>query len=113
MKLKWSMQQGIILITGIAGHCIETGSPVFQVVHQLQREVGMQAFIVMQWLIAKSPKAQGRSKQDDAPESNTNQQLLARGWRRKLKSVSSRLLNQLFININSRCSSFLYVGGAR
>src|SRR5215471_2852770 len=93
MKLKWSVQQGIVLIAGIAGRRIETSSPVFQVVHQLQREVGMQAFIVMQWLITKSPKAQDSPKQDDSPESNTNQQLFARRWRRQLKSVSSRLLS--------------------
>ena len=44
------MQQGVVVVTGIIW--IETANPIFHVMHKLQGEVGMEAFVMMQWLIS-------------------------------------------------------------
>src|SRR5215471_21841179 len=59
----------------------------------------MQALIVVQWLIAKAPKAQDCPKQDDSPEGNPDHKLLARRGSGKSKCGSLSLFSRDIFNL--------------
>src|SRR5258706_10271351 len=60
---------------------------------QSQGIVGMQAFIMMQRFISKSPKTQHRSKYDHSPERSPEQYLLTCGTRKSPRFALCRLLS--------------------
>ena len=75
MELEWAMQQWVIVITG--NSWIEAGNPVFHIMHELQGEIGVQAFVMMQRLIAQTPEAQDATEQDNTPVRCPVQDVLA------------------------------------
>src|SRR5947209_6901722 len=92
MELERPMQQRIIAITG--NIWIEATNPVFHVMHQLQGEVGMQALIMMQRLIAQAPETQHGSQQNNPPKWRPIDKLLARRWH---KAPLSRSRSELLL----------------
>src|SRR6266566_8782849 len=66
---------------------------------QLQGIVGMQAFIMMQWLISQRPEAEDCAKQDHAPKRDPAQQLFAS---RRRESTVLRWFNPFFFFLDCK-----------